>query len=189
VVDRFAKLLRDLGGGACRRPVGGPGARAIGALAVLVAVALASVVPAGAQPATPNPADEAAVRALPAQVTAAFPDGEAVAAAFTEDADFIVAEGTHLKGRVEIVAYFQRLLEEQDEFGTSLQGVKSTAEVRDLRFLTDDVALMHTTGGLLFPGETAVPPDRRTIQTWVATKAGGTWLVASYQSSPIEPQP
>jgi uncharacterized protein (TIGR02246 family) len=49
---------------------------------------------------TTNAADEAAIRALLLQVVEAWNQGsgEAVAAPFTENADFVAFEGTHIQG-------------------------------------------------------------------------------------------
>lgn len=109
---------------------------------------------------------------------AAWPDGEKVAQVFTDDADFIVGDGTHLKGRQEIASYFHKQVEGKDGPGWSLKGTSVTADVKNVRFLSDTVALMHTTGGILIPGEKEVPPERRGIQTWVATKAADGWPAA-----------
>lgn len=139
-----------------------------------------------AQP--PSKADEAAVRALPVKTAEVFPDPEAITKLLTEDAHYIIGDGTHLRGRAEIIAYFNKLLQGQDAFGTSLKGVTATADITDLRFLSKDVAVLQTHGGLLMPGETSVPPERRGIQSWVAVKKDGKWLIALYHNTRIMPQ-
>jgi uncharacterized protein (TIGR02246 family) len=139
--------------------------------------------------------DEAAVRAvaqrLPslwAEVTSGRASAVEIAAVFTEDADFVVGDGTHLQGRAEIAAYFERMVAGADAFGTSIRGTTVTMEPQRIRFLTDDVALMITHGGILFPSETEVPPERRGIQTTVLVKVDGAWLGAAYQNTRIHPQ-
>jgi uncharacterized protein (TIGR02246 family) len=140
--------------------------------------------------------DENAVRALTqrlpslwAEVTAGRAAPEAIAAVFTEDADFIVGDGTHLHGRLEIGAYFQRMVAGADAFGTSIRGTTVTMELQCVRFLAENVALLITHGGILFPGETTVPPNRRGIQTTVLVKNDGAWLATAYQNTRIHPQP
>jgi uncharacterized protein (TIGR02246 family) len=81
-------------------------------------------------------ADEAAVRAvmqeLPAKwadVTAGRTSADAIAAIFTEEASFIVGDGTYLRGRTEIAAYYRRMVEGADAFGTSIKGTTVNVEV------------------------------------------------------------
>ena len=59
-------------------------------------------------------------------------------------------------------------------FAGPLKGTRVTAHVFTVRFLKRDVAVLHTRGGILFPGETEVPPERLGIQVWVVTKQAGT---------------
>jgi hypothetical protein len=62
---------------------------------------------------TTNPADEAAITAIPLQMADAWNQGsgEAFAAPFTEVADFVIFEGTHLKGRREIASFHQQVFD------------------------------------------------------------------------------
>ncbi len=176
-----------------QRAVHAPGIIALGVLLALTAVPFGIAGAVRAQPSAPNPEDEAAIRALVDHVVASWPDGDAIAALFTEETAFIVGDGTYLTSPAEIVAYFASfnapLDHSDDAFSTSLRGTSVTAEVQSIRFLTDDVAVGLTKGGILLPGETAVPPERLGLQTFVVVKRDGTWLAASYQNTRIESQP
>ena len=66
-------------------------------------------------------------------------DGYAYAASFTEDADYILWNGTHLKGRQAIAAAHQQLFE------TRFGGSRLEGEIQHIRFLSDDIALVHLT--------------------------------------------
>lgn len=104
---------------------------------------------------------------------------ETIAAIFSEDADLVVGDGTHLRGRSEIAAYFPRMIAGADVFGTSIEGTRVTSEIQSVRFLDDHVALLLTQGGILFAGESEVPPERRGIQTTVLVEQNGAWLAAA----------
>lgn len=175
------------------RAVRVPSIFALNALIVLTTIPVFVVSSARAQPGSPKPEDEAAIRALVERVVASWPDGDAIAALFTEDTAFIVGDGTHLTTPAEIAAYFvsfnQPLDNSEDAFSTSLQGTSVVAEVQSIRFLTADVAVGITKGGILLPGETAAPAERLGIQSFVVVKRGGTWLAAAYQNTRIAPQP
>jgi uncharacterized protein (TIGR02246 family) len=116
-------------------------------------------------------------------------DGRALAAAFADDGDVISFDGSHLHGALQIAAVMQHL------FDTALKGTRCLAHVKALRFVTPEVALMQTLGGVVFPGETVVPAERCFIQTFVAVRKRGTWSVASFQNtrmqgaSPADPTP
>lgn len=125
---------------------------------------------------------QGAVRGFLPRITDAWAtgDADAFAAVFTPDASFIVpGQDTYLTTRAQIRAYMAA------GFEGPLRGVRATATILDLRCLDPDVAVVVTQGGLLFPGETVVPPDRVGRQTWVVTKRGHRWLVAAYQNSRI----
>lgn len=99
---------------------------------------------------------------------------------FTRDASFIVpGQDTYLRSREEIRAYMAA------GFSGPLRGVRATATILDLRCLSRDVAVVVTQGGLLFPGETVVPPERIGRQTWVVQRQGSQWRAAAYQNSRI----
>jgi uncharacterized protein (TIGR02246 family) len=134
--------------------------------------------------AAPTLADEAAVRAVPHIVVDAWArgDGEGVAAAFTEDVDFIAGDGRLVQGREALVPYFQ------DQFDGWLAGSRAVADVINVRFLRDDIAVAHTIGGIMFPGETEVQPDWVGIQTWVVVKQDGAWLATAYHNSRVSPE-
>jgi uncharacterized protein (TIGR02246 family) len=106
-------------------------------------------------------------------------DGQAFAEAFAADGDLILFDGMLTRGRGQIAFVMQRL------FNGALKGSRIAASVMDLRFLDPDVALMLTLGGVLLPGETQLPPDRQSIQAWVAARRAGRWQFASVQNTRI----
>ena len=130
-------------------------------IAVIAAVLVGGLAMAGGSSATPVSASaggdgESAARAVPQRVVDAWArnDAAALAAVFTRDTDFVIGDGTYLKGRAEVRAYVTA------GFAGPLKGTRVTAHVFTVRFLKRDVAVLHTRGGILFPGETEVPPER-----------------------------
>jgi uncharacterized protein (TIGR02246 family) len=126
-----------------------------------------------------NATDEAAIRALYQQIIDGWNkgSGDAFAARFAEDADFVAFDGSYFKGRQEIAAFHQML------FDTFLKGTRLVGKVRSVRFLTPDVAVMHAVGGTVMPGPSGIEPERNSIQTLVATKRVGDWYLAAFQNS------
>ena len=78
---------------------------------------------------TSRSADEAAIRALYQQLMDGWNkgSGEAFAAPFAEDGDLVGMDGTHLKGRQEIISFTQQL------FDTYVKGSRLVGKVRSVR--------------------------------------------------------
>ncbi len=156
-------------------------------LAVAIAVLLGGSLAAAAEPAWAtigggaNRSDLAEVTQVPQRVVAAWMrnDADSFAKVFTGDAEFVVGDGTYLNGRPEIRQYMV------DAFSGPLRGTRVTATVFNVRFLDHRVAVVHHHGGILFPGEVDVPPERRGVQVWIVVKDHGQWNVAAYQNTRI----
>ncbi|MGQ0695938.1 MAG: SgcJ/EcaC family oxidoreductase [Nitrospiraceae bacterium] len=131
----------------------------------------------------PQPHDEAAVRDLYQQLMEGWNQGsgEAFAAPFAENGDLIAFDGTHFRGRQEIVPFHQRLFE------THLKGTRLVGQVTSIRFLGPDVALIHARGGTIMRGKSAPAPERNSIQTLVASRSDGGWRLAAFQNTRVRP--
>jgi uncharacterized protein (TIGR02246 family) len=124
-------------------------------------------------------ADEAAIRALYQQLMDGWnaASGDAFAAPFEEDGDLVGFDGTHIKGRQEIALFHQHL------FDMFLKGSRLVGKVTSQRFLTSDVAVVHTVGGTVMAGQTDLEPERNSVQTLVAVKRNGKWGLAAFQNT------
>jgi uncharacterized protein (TIGR02246 family) len=106
--------------------------------------------------------------------------GEAFAAPFAEDADFIAFDGSRSRGRRQIAA------SHQDLFDRWLKGTRLVGSV-EVRFLTPDVALVIGRGGTIMRGKSQPAPERDSIQTLVAVRQGGQWRFAAFQNTRVRP--
>jgi uncharacterized protein (TIGR02246 family) len=127
--------------------------------------------------------DEAAIQALYQQLMDGWNtgDAEAFAAPFAENGDLVAFDGSHFKGRREIIAYHQPL------FDKWLKGTRLVGEVKAVKFLAPDVALFHAIGGTIMRNQSKPAPERDSIQTLVAVKRGGEWQVAAFQNTRVRP--
>src|ERR671914_2257778 len=132
---------------------------------------------------TTNSADEAAVSGLYQQLMDGWNQGSgaAFAAVFTEDGDLVAFDGTHFKGRQEIAPFHQQL------FDRWLKGSRLVGHVKDVRFLSPDVALMHAVGGTVLRGKSEPVPERDSIQTLVATRQDGEWRLVAFLNTRLHP--
>lgn len=106
-------------------------------------------------------------------------DGPGYGALFTEDADYVGFDGSRTIGREAIARSHQQL------FDTWLRGTRLTGRIETLRWLSDDVVLLHTTGGTIFASETAARPSRDSIQTLVAVRRAGEWRFTAFHNTRI----
>lgn len=129
--------------------------------------------------------DAEAVRRLADRLAEAWNhhDADGYAAIFTEDADYVAFDGTHLEGRTANAEHHRAL------FGTVLRGTRLAFENVRVRFVTPDVAVMHGTGSVLFPWHAEVPASRRSIQTYVVVRGEGEWRIAAFHNARVRPTP
>jgi uncharacterized protein (TIGR02246 family) len=108
-------------------------------------------------------------------------DGGLFASPFAEDGDLVGFDGTHLKGRQQIASFHQQLLE------TYVKGSRLVGKIRDVRFLTPNVAIMQAVGGTIMKGQADIDPDRNSIHTLVFKKEkGDKWFVAAFQNTRVQ---
>ena len=106
-------------------------------------------------------------------------DGAAYAAPFTEDADFISVNGTYLKGRQAIAAAHQQLFE------IRFRGSRLDGFVKQIRFLSDDLALLHLHGRPQIPGQALAAPEQYAIQTVIGIRQAEGWRFTAFQNTLI----
>jgi uncharacterized protein (TIGR02246 family) len=116
-------------------------------------------------------ADEDAIRGIHRKVINAWNagDGTTFAAAFTDDVDFVVWDGTHLNGRQELAAFTQRI------FDTVVKGSRLEGEVKFVRLLSPTRAVMHSVVRTALAGQTTPSPSRDSMELTVVTKRDGEW--------------
>ena len=105
-------------------------------------------------------------------------DGEAWAAAFADDADFTVWFGMSLKGK-EQIAWGHQLI-----FDSFYAGTVFDLEAKQIRFLGEDVAIVHMQGSVVAPGQEASPePDAVPIA--VLNRKDSGWKIVAFQNTPF----
>jgi uncharacterized protein (TIGR02246 family) len=114
--------------------------------------------------------DRLAIQAVLAGLAEAWAkgDGRAWGSYFTEDADFTAWFGLYLKGR--------------DAIAASHQHTKARLEIRSLRFLRPDVAVVHLNGSVVGEGE-ELPAEPHVVPVAVLTKESGSWRLAVFQNT------
>jgi uncharacterized protein (TIGR02246 family) len=130
-----------------------------------------------------HPANETTVRALYERLMDGWNkgSGQAFASVFTEDGDLVAFDGTHFHGRAEIVPFHQEL------FDKWLKGTRLVGQVKDVRFLSPEIALIHAVGSTVMRGKSRPDRTRDSIQTLVAVREAGEWRLAAFQNTRLRP--
>ncbi len=127
--------------------------------------------------------DEAAIRANVEQMETGWNahDGKAFAAPFAEDADYVVVNGMHTKGKDAIEKGHIGI------FTTIYKDSRNAATIKSIRFLRKDIAVAHVEWNLEFRvgGEMK---RGNAISTMIMIKDNGKWSIAAFQNTPIQPQ-
>ena len=127
----------------------------------------------------PQASDEAAVRALQTNMWNSWNTRSAagMASLFTTDGSLIGFDGSQVNGAAEIEANMGAIF--KDHTPATYIGI-----IREVRFLSPDVAILHAVAGMIPPGTSDIKPERNTIVSLVAVKKDNVWKVALYHNTP-----
>lgn len=121
--------------------------------------------------------DGEAIQGLMLQFAAAWGSGdaEAVVACYADDAEWTNAFGDVVRGSAELEGFLTRMFaEDEDEISAEEQ---TNARSISLRFLGDDVAVVHGVTISTRGNARSDMSERRVHTTFVAAKEGGTWQI------------
>ena len=124
---------------------------------------------------------EAPIRALYHELLACWNKRDAEVFAGLFDGDGVVGgfEGCLLKWAVVIKSTVAKIFEHH-------QTPAYVGKVRRVRFLVSDVAILTGVAGMVPPHQTDINPALNAIQTLVAIKRGGEWLISLFQNTPAQ---
>lgn len=104
-------------------------------------------------------------------------EGKEMASFFSGTANLVGFDGSQVNGRAEIEAHVTQIFRDH-------QTAPYISKVREVRFLTPEVAVLCGVVGMIPPGQTDLNPDVNAIQTLVALKQNGQWRVEVFQNTP-----
>lgn len=126
-------------------------------------------------------ADEKAALAVPQRIQNAWlrNDADAFADVFTENGSLLLQDN-QLVSREEIRGYMRA------SFHGLLKGAHVNGWPLDVKFLTPDVAVVVTEGGIIRPGESEIAAENQIRAVWVIVRTEDGPRLVSHQSSPIK---
>lgn len=145
-------------------------------LALLTLLILAFATTLRAQPETST--DEAAIRENVKNLEEGWntKSGALFAKPFAEDADYVVINGHYIKGRAVIEAQHQRI------FDTIFKDTMLKLNVKQVRFLRPDVAVVHVEGHRGSENSQLIQDAMLTV---VMTKNKDGWKIAAFQNTAV----
>lgn len=105
--------------------------------------------------------------------------GEQFAKPFAEDADYVVINGTQIKGRAVIAKAHQGI------FDTIYKNTTLLLSTDSIRFLRSDIAVVHVSGSLKLVEQSSTRTNYARM-TMVMVKTGEKWEIAAFQNTQIE---
>ncbi len=104
-------------------------------------------------------------------------DASALAELVAENGNVVGFDGSQMNGRAEVAAEIGRVF-------ANHATAKYIGIIREVRFLSADVALLRGVVGMMPPGQADINPAVNAIQALVAVEQQGQWRIALFQNTP-----
>jgi uncharacterized protein (TIGR02246 family) len=103
--------------------------------------------------------------------------GSDFASLFLENGEVVGFDGSDIAGKSQIKADLEQLF--QVHIPATYVGI-----VRTIRFLGPDVAVLRAVAGMVPPEQQDIHPPVNAVQSLVAKREDGRWLIAHFQNTP-----
>lgn len=123
--------------------------------------------------------DETAVRLLYIKLLACWNNYDAgqYSELFADDANVIGFDGSLMNGKKEVRAQLSKIFKEH-------KPAAYVNIIREIRFITPDVAILRSVVGMIPPGKFDINPDVNAIQTLVAKRVDNGFLISLFHNTP-----
>jgi uncharacterized protein (TIGR02246 family) len=123
---------------------------------------------------------ESEVQTLHQQILEAWNrrDAHGMASLFAPDGNVIGFDGSQINGRAEIESEMGRIF--ADHTPATYVG-----KVREVRFLTPDVAVLRAVVGMVPPRQADLNSNANAVQTMIAVRQDGDWRITVYHPRPL----
>ncbi|MEH7546641.1 SgcJ/EcaC family oxidoreductase [Neobacillus vireti] len=98
---------------------------------------------------------------------------------FTSNGEMIGFDGSLSVGSEEIFSHLKPIFERHPT-------ARFISKVKNLHFLSPDIAILRAIAGMLPPGQSDINPNVNTHQTLVAVKIDGDWQIKLFQNTPAQ---
>lgn len=98
---------------------------------------------------------------------------------FTDNGEMIGFDGSLSVGSEEIFSHLKPIFEHHPT-------ARYISKVKNLHFLSPDIAILRAIAGMLPPGQSYINPNVNTHHTLVAVKIDGDWRIKLFQNTPAQ---
>lgn len=135
----------------------------------------------GEDPQPEEAPEEKPVRTLYLRLLEAWNNRNAAgfAVLFEEDGNQIGFDGSQVDGRAAIEQHLAEI------FTDHVTG-RYVGKIRDVRFLSPDVAILQAIAGMIPSGKTDLNPDMNSVQSLVVVRHRSQWCIAMFQNTPAQ---
>lgn len=129
--------------------------------------------------------DEAAIRQVFAQLVAAWDlsDANIFSECLTNDCDYVTFAGQHIIGKEANRQIHHNVFNSWALKGSTMHPVSEQPQVV---FLSNTIALVHSTGTIKLRFQKKPPLDRLSIQTMVLIKTNGQWKIRAFHNCRVQ---
>jgi uncharacterized protein (TIGR02246 family) len=106
-------------------------------------------------------------------------DASGYASLFAEEGDAIGFDGSQMNGVTEIKSELSKIFAHH-------KTAVYIAKVREVRFLSPEIALLRAVVGMVPPGQNDINPAVNAIQSLVAVRQGDAWRITHFQNTPAQ---
>jgi uncharacterized protein (TIGR02246 family) len=99
------------------------------------------------------------------------------AAFFVDDGSVVGFDGTSHKGKSQIEGDIEQIFANHET-------PTFVAKVREVRFFIPNAAILRAVAGLVPAGQTDINPALNTVQTLIASRRDGLWMIEHFQNTP-----
>jgi uncharacterized protein (TIGR02246 family) len=99
------------------------------------------------------------------------------AALFEKDGNAIGFDGSQHNGQAEIESTLDQIFADH-------QTASYVAKIKEVRFLSPDIAVLRAVAGMVPPGQSDLNPAVNAIQTLVSVRHAEGWRIAVFQNTP-----
>lgn len=167
-------------------------------IAPFIAAFVAPLQGCSASPYREGPGDDALITAIPANIAAAWSEGNgrAIGALYAETGTLVAGDGTVVRGLDAIARYHDQqfrsvLRETRLDVTCAARSSDHTFGQGDcqIQHLAPGIALLQTQGGIVWPNERELLPRHRGIQSFVMLKRDDSWRIALFQNTRVRVRP
>lgn len=106
-------------------------------------------------------------------------DAKGMASLFASDGSIVGFDGSQMNGKIHIESEIRQIF-------SNHRTASYVGKIREIRFLSPDIALLRAVVGMVPPGAKVINPEVNAIQSLIAIKENNEWRISLFQNTPAQ---